>query len=222
MSGSHDEDAALMLRVQRGDLAAFETLVERYRQPIFSFIQRTLQNLDDSDDLAQQVFVQAWKASDRYRVTARFSTWLFTIARNLCLNELRRRGRHPTESLDAPRETQEGPLEREFPAGDAEPVTGEILLGELEARIEEALGDLPEVQRSALLLFREKDLSYDEIARILGVSISATKSLIHRARETLKRRLKPYLRTGAWEPGPHSGGPNSHPSTPETFPRPRV
>lgn len=208
-----------MLRVQRGDLAAFETLVERYRQPIFSFIQRTLQNLDDSEDLAQQVFVQAWKASGRYRVAARFSTWLFTIARNLCLNELRRRGRHPTESLDAPRETQEGPVEREFPVTDAEPVTGEILLGELEARIEEALGDLPEVQRSALLLFREKDLSYDEIARILGVSISATKSLIHRARETLKRRLKPYLRTGTWEPGPTPEGPAS---TPETFPRPRV
>ncbi len=218
MTASHDEDAALMLRVQRGDLAAFETLVEKYRQPVFNFIQRTIQNLEDTEDLAQQVFVQAWKAAGRYRVTARFSTWLFTIARNLCLNELRRRGRHPTESLDAPRESDEGPIDREFAGPDPAPVTGEILVGELEARIEEALADLPEGQRSALLLFREKELPYDEIARILGVSISATKSLIHRARETLKRRLKPYLRTGAWEAG---GSPRGPAAASETFPGPR-
>jgi RNA polymerase sigma-70 factor (ECF subfamily) len=215
MAAGHDEDAALMLRVQRGDLAAFETLVERHRQPVFNFILRTLQNPEDTEDLAQQVFVQTWKAAGRYRVTARFSTWLFTIARNLCLNELRRRGRHPTVPLDAPRETPEGPVEREFPGPDPEPVTGTVLLSELEARIEEALGDLPEAQRSAILLFREQDLSYDEIARVLGVSVSATKSLIHRGRETLKLRLKPYLRSGAWD---SVGGPEPAPNPPATFP----
>ena len=213
MAAGHDEDAALMLRVQRGDLAAFEILVENYRQPVFNFVQRTIRNLDDTDDLAQQVFIQAWKAADRYRATARFSTWLFTIARNLCLNELRRRGRHPTEPLDAPLETEDGPRPRELPGSDPAPVTGDVLLGELEARIEEALADLLEVQRSAILLFRDQDLPYDEIARILGVSVSATKSLIHRGRETLKLRLKAYLRSGAWEPA-------SKPAA--TFPRTRV
>lgn len=206
-----DNDAALMLRVQQGDLAAFETLVETYRQPVFNFIQRTLRDADETEDVAQQVFVQVWKAAPRYRVASRFSTWLFTIARNLCLNELRRRSRHPAESLDAPVETADGPFERDF-ADAAHGVTDQVLLTELTAKIDEALADLPESQRSAILLVREKNLPYEDIARILEVSVSATKSLIHRGRETLKRRLKAYLRSGSWSPESEDR---------ETFPPPR-
>lgn len=212
MFEGHDEDAALMLRAQQGDLAAFETLVEKYRQPVFNFIHRTIRDAAETEDLAQQVFVQAWKAAGRYRVASRFATWLFTIARNLCLNELRRRGRHPAESIDAPLELAEGSVEREFVDDRGPGVGGEVLLGELEQKIEEALADLPESQRSALLLFRDREMPYEEIARVLGVSVSATKSLIHRAREVLRARLKEYLRTGGWEA---EGRP------PETFPRPR-
>lgn len=212
-SGMKDDDAELMVRTQRGDAAAFEVLVEKYRQPVCSFVHRTLQDPDEAEDIAQQVFVQAWKAAGRYRVQARFSTWLFTIARNLCLNELRRRGRHPATSLDAPpvdgAEVPSKDLPDAHPAGG---VTGEVLLGELEVRIEEALRDLPEAQRSAILLFREQELAYEQIAEVLGVSVSATKSLMHRARETLRRRLKAYLRSGDWTPA----GP------PETFPGNRV
>lgn len=194
-----DEDAALMLRVQQGDLAAFEALVERYKQPVFNFVLRILHDPDEAEDIAQQVFVQAWKAAGRYRVASRFSTWLYTIARNLSLNELRRRGRHRTESLDAPPDGRES----ETPAPEDARQVGvaeEVLLGELERKIEEALAALPEAQRTALLLFREKDLSYEEIAEVLGCSVAATKSLIHRARTSLKRWLKPYLRTGIWPP----------------------
>ncbi len=194
-----------MLRVQHGDLAAFESLVERYRQPVFNFIHRSLRDPDETEDLAQQVFVQVWKAAGRYRVASRFSTWLFTIARNLCLNELRRRGRHPTDSLEAAAEGgPEGPP-REIEDLRGPGVTGEVLLGELERKIEEALFDLPENQRSAILLFREKEMPYEEIARVLRVSVSATKSLIHRGRETLKRRLKAYLATGQWESSATAG-----------------
>jgi RNA polymerase sigma-70 factor (ECF subfamily) len=212
MIAGHDEDAALMLRVQRGEVGAFETLVEKYRQPILNFVQRTLQDPDEAEDVAQQVFVQAWKAAARYRVTARFSTWLYTIARNLCLNEIRRRNRHPAESMDAPVETPGGPVERTYEDLRGPAVGEQVLLGELEARIDEALADLPENQRSAILLFREQELAYEDIATILGVSVSATKSLIHRGRETLKRRLKPYLRTGAWDPAADAEA---------TFPDPR-
>lgn len=201
MTATLDEDAALMLRVQGGDAAAFEALVERYRQPVLNFVHRTLQDADEAEDVAQQAFVQAWKAAGRYRATARFSTWLFTIARNLCLNELRRRGRHPTESMEAPVETPGGPVARDYEDTRVPGVPDQVLLGELTARIEEALAALPENQRSAILLFREKDLAYEDIAQVLGVSVSATKSLIHRGRETLKGRLKPYLRTGEWTTG---------------------
>ena len=199
MAPGHDEDAALMLRVQRGDLAAFETLVERHRQPVFNFIQRTLQNLEDTEDLAQQVFLQAWKAAGRYRVTARVSTWLFTIARNLCLNEIRRRSRHPADSLDAT-----APGDDDQPLRQYEDVRNfsppdSLLHGELEEKIEAALAELPEKQRTAILLCRGDELSYEQIAEVLECSVSATKSLIHRGRETLKQKLKPYLQTGAWK-----------------------
>lgn len=216
MTDGPDDDAALMLRVQQGDLVAFEGLVAKYRQPVFNFIQRTLHDATETEDVAQQVFVQVWKAAPRYRVASRFSTWLFTIARNLCLNEIRRRSRHPAESLDAPVETPDGAFERDLADAEVRGVTDEVLLTELSDRVDEALQDLPEAQRSAILLVREKDLPYEEIASILKVSVSATKSLIHRGRETLKRRLKAYLRSGAWTPEP-----NSAPKPKTTFPPPR-
>src|ERR1041385_2787439 len=96
-----DPDAALMKRVTQGDQRAFEELVEKYKQPVFNMIYRTLPDAAEAEDLAQVVFVQVYKAAAKYRVEAKFSTWLFTIARNLCLNELRRRSRHPAQSLDA-------------------------------------------------------------------------------------------------------------------------
>src|ERR1044071_6141775 len=96
-----DPDAALMKRVTQGDQRAFEELVEKYKQPVFNFIYRTIPDAAEAEDLAQTVFVQVYKAAAKYRVEAKFTTWLFTIARNLCLNELRRRSRHPAHSMDA-------------------------------------------------------------------------------------------------------------------------
>lgn len=194
-----DPDAALMLRVKQGDTAAFTTLVEKYKQPVMNLAWRTLRDETEAEDLAQNVFVQAWKSADRYQATAKFSTWLFTIARNLCLNEIRRRVRHPAESLDQTRDdSDEQPLyqvvDKRISAAPEE-----MLRGELERKVDEALTALPENQRTALSLCRQEELSYEEIAVVLGCSLSATKSLIHRARETLKARLKPYLHSGIWE-----------------------
>src|SRR5215510_7670624 len=100
MPANPDPDAALMLRVKQGDTAAFTELVEKYKQPVMNLVYRTLRDATEAEDLAQNVFVQVYKSAPRYRTTARFTTWLFTIARNLCLNEIRRRSRHPAESLD--------------------------------------------------------------------------------------------------------------------------
>src|SRR5688500_6725786 len=101
MGASQDPDAELMLRVKRGDTAAFEELVNKYKQPVINIIFRTIHDLDEAEDLAQNVFIQVYKSADRYQVTAKFTTWLFTIARNLCLNEIRRRSRYRSESLEA-------------------------------------------------------------------------------------------------------------------------
>jgi RNA polymerase sigma-70 factor (ECF subfamily) len=199
MTGQSDPDAALMQRVTQGDQRAFEELVEKYKQPVFNMIYRTLPDAAEAEDLAQTVFIQVYKSAARYRVEAKFSTWLFTIARNLCLNELRRRSRHPADSLDASVAPDEDAPARQYEDIRNTAAPDRLIQDELVAKVSEALKDLPEAQRTAILLYQEQDKSYEEISEILDLSLSATKSLIHRARETLKQRLKPYLRTGAWK-----------------------
>src|SRR6516164_4813352 len=93
-----DPDAVLMLRVKRGDRAAFAELVEKYKQPVMNLVYRTLHDEAEAEDLAQNVFLQVYNSAKRYESLEKFSTWLFTIARNLCLNEIRRRSRHPADS----------------------------------------------------------------------------------------------------------------------------
>ncbi len=198
-----DEDAALMLLVRQGDVAAFTQLVDRWKQPVTGFVYRLLPDADEAEDIAQGVFIQLWKTASRYERQARFSTFLFTIARNLCLNEIRRRTRHPAESLDARLEPEGESVPGQFPDAGQVPADEESQRRELVTKVDEALADLPEKQRVALALCREGDLSYEEIAVVLGTTVPATKSLIHRAREILKLRLKAYLTSGAWEP---SGG----------------
>ncbi len=198
MPASPDPDAALMLRVKQGDSAAFTELVEKYKQPVMNLAFRTLRDATEAEDLAQNVFVQAWKSANRYEASAKFSTWLFTIARNLCLNEIRRRSRHPAESLDQTRDDNEDQPLHQIEDRKQASTPDQLLRGELEQKVDEAVSALPDNQRLALALCREEELSYEEIAEVLGCSLSATKSLIHRARETLKQKLKPYLKTGIW------------------------
>ena len=201
MPDQPDPDAVLMLRVKRGDRAAFAGLVEKYKQPVLNFIYRTLRDETEAEDLAQNVFLQVYKSRSRYRRTAKFSTWLFTIARNLCLNELRRRSRHPAESIEETHTDNEDQPQRQYEDKSQMAPPEKLLHGELAQKIEEARAELPENQRSAILLCRQDELSYEEIAEVLDCSLSATKSLIHRGRETLKEKLKPYLQSGEWPRG---------------------
>jgi RNA polymerase sigma-70 factor (ECF subfamily) len=199
MPADLDPDAALMLRVKRGDTAAFTGLVEKYKQPIINLCWRTLGDPAEAEDLAQNTFVQAYKSAARYEASAKFSTWLFTIARNLCLNEIRRRSRHPADSLDQTYEDSDDQPMHQVEDRRVTAPPDELLRGELEGKVEEAILSLPENQRTALLLCRQDELSYEEMAKILECSVSAVKSLIHRGRETIKQRLKPYLQTGVWQ-----------------------
>ncbi|MCF7669270.1 MAG: sigma-70 family RNA polymerase sigma factor [Verrucomicrobia bacterium] len=193
MLGNPDPDAQLMLLVKQGDISAFETLVEKYKQPITNYVARILQDRDEAEDIAQNVFIQVFKTARRYKATAKFSTWLFTIARNFCLNEIRRRSRRPADSLETTNQSQHTPAANTSTSLNPPEPSKKIFDDELIELIDEAIASLPETQKTALLLVREEELSYEDIAKILGCSLSATKSLIHRARESLKQKIKPYL-----------------------------
>jgi RNA polymerase sigma-70 factor (ECF subfamily) len=198
-----DADAALMARVkERGDLAAFETLVRNYQHSVYAMVARMLGDTRDADDIAQQAFLRVWKSARRWKPSAKFSTWLFTIVRNLTLNEIRRRKRHPTSSLDdsgAAGSTRTGqpdkPAERHERVGDqtASSPSEDLLHSELEQAVEDAIAALPENQRMALILWRYEGLPYEEIAAILKTTPSAVKSLLFRARTELKETLARYL-----------------------------
>jgi RNA polymerase sigma-70 factor, ECF subfamily len=191
-----DSDTELMLKVRRDDRVAFETLVVKYQRPVLNMVFRSLGDAAEAEDLAQNVFIQVWKSRGRYKPAAKFSTWLFTIARNTCLNEVRRRARHPADSLDKPLTDAADGSESPWLLPDVrvKSPAEHALSAELRRRVDRAVAALPEDQRTALLLLRHDHMAYEEIAKVLGCSLSATKSIIHRARATLRDQLKPYLR----------------------------
>src|SRR3954467_3279917 len=145
MSPNLDPDAALMLKVRDGDRSAFETLVEKYKQPVINLVARTVGDPTEAEDIAQHVFVQVYKSAHRYEVTAKFSTWLFTIARNLSLNEIRRRARHPADSLEAnfTNSDNEDLPSRQFEDVKVYSAPDTLLQHELEHEVEQALKELP-------------------------------------------------------------------------------
>lgn len=194
-----DPDVALILEVKKGKKDAFAVLVDKYKKPLINLLFRIVHDQTEAEDLAQATFVQVYKSLDKFNFSSRFSTWIFTIARNLALNELRRRARHPADSMELEIESEEGVILHQYEDKKSPIPCDHLVKEELIKKVEEALSKLPENQRTAIILFQQEDMSYEEIAEVLGCSISATKSLIHRARETLKAMLKPYLQTGEWE-----------------------
>jgi RNA polymerase sigma-70 factor, ECF subfamily len=190
---SSESDVALMARVRDGDSDAFRELIERHQRAVINTIHRAIGDAWEAEDLAQRVFLQVYRSAKRYQPTAKFTTWLFTITRNTILNEHRRRKRHAAESLDA----LESPANTDSVGWQAPDFTTpdpaqEVAERELQTKIMETVQQLPEAQRTAVILCRYEGLSYEEIARVLGCSVSATKSLLHRARLTLKEKLRGY------------------------------
>jgi RNA polymerase sigma-70 factor (ECF subfamily) len=143
----------------------------------------------DVEDIAQQVFIRVWKSAGRYRPRAKFTTWLLKITRNLVFNELRRTKRRAQTPLQTEPQAEEIALPDETtPAPDAS-----LLEDELRRAIENAITQLPDAQRMALILRRYEDLSYEDIAEVLDLSVPAVKSLLFRARTELRARLSKYL-----------------------------
>ena len=183
------EDVRLMRLVAQGDTRAFEELIEKHQALVAGTVARMLGSNSEVEDIAQQVFIRVWKSARRYVPRAKFTTWLLKITRNLVFNELRRTRRHAQVPLQADPGAEEIPLKDEInPAPDAS-----LLEHELQRTIEEAIMQLPESQRMALVLRRYEQLSYEQIAEVLDLSVPAVKSVLFRARTELRARLSKYL-----------------------------
>jgi RNA polymerase sigma-70 factor (ECF subfamily) len=188
-SGDDAEDVRLMRLVAGGDTTAFEQLIERHQALVAGTVARMLGSNSDVEDIAQQVFIRVWKSAGRYVARAKFTTWLLKITRNLVFNEMRRAKRHPHLPMQLEPEAEEMPLKDEATATP----DATLLQAELQAEIEKAIVLLPDTQRMALILRRYDELSYEEIADVLDLSVPAVKSLLFRARTELRERLKDYL-----------------------------
>jgi RNA polymerase sigma-70 factor (ECF subfamily) len=190
--GKSEEDAddlRLMRLVGEGDTGAFEELIEKHQALVAGTIGRMLGSNSDVEDIAQQVFIRVWKSARRYVPRAKFTTWLLKITRNLVFNELRRTKRRAQVPLQSEPGTEDPPLKDEMNlAPDAS-----LLDMELQRTIKEAILQLPETQRMALVLRRYEQLSYEEIADVLDLSVPAVKSVLFRARSELRTRLSKYL-----------------------------
>ncbi len=185
-----EESVRLMLLVRDGDVKAFEKLVELHQRTIIGTVARMLGNVDDAHDVAQQVFVRIWRSAPRYEATAKFTTWMFTITRNLVFNEMRKRSRRKEVSME-PEHEDDAPKQFAHPmAPGADTLTQQA---ELERALDDAIAKLPEKQRLAVVMRRYEDAPYEDICAVLNMSLPAVKSLLFRARTELRKHLAVYL-----------------------------
>ncbi len=176
-----------MLELKQGDRSAFEALMRKYYPRILNFNYRFFSNRQTAEDLSQDVFMKVYKSAWRYRPRSRFQTWLYTIAKNVCLNELRRK-RNLMVSLDETHPAGESEMRKEIADPGDDPGRA-ILQKEKVALIRAAINDLPENQKIAVILKRYEHFSYAQIAATLNVTDKAVKSLLSRAKINLKHRL---------------------------------
>ena len=170
-----EKEVALMERIASDDQSAMEELLELWKMPIFRFFLRSLNHHEDAEDLTQRVFIRIYRSSERYLPQAKFSTWIFTIARNLLIDEIKKRKRRPQVVFD----------EHIEKVGDGEGGRSE----ELTEILMKHLDTIPENHRTALLLRVQRELSYREIAEVLQTTEASVKTWIHRARLNLRKSL---------------------------------
>jgi RNA polymerase sigma-70 factor (ECF subfamily) len=181
-------DAEVMLRVKAGDQSAFDFLVQKYRRPLVSFMYRMARNTAAAEDLAQEVFLRVYRSRGSYEASAKFTTWLYRIATNLAVNHARdTRKERPevTVSLDEPDEETGTTMD----VADGTMTAEESLVRAIRSKVEA----LPERQKLAVIMHKYQQMDYKQIADVLKLSESATKSLLFRAYETLREQLKEFV-----------------------------
>ncbi len=181
-----DFDAELMLRVKEGDGASFGVLLEKHRSSVIHFLYRMVQNHAVAEELAQEAFLRVYRSRVTYEPTAKFTTWLFRIATHLALNALRDgKNERSQERLDD--DSSDMPVRQ---VSDLRPSVEQSMVYQAKlAEIRSAIAALPEKQRAAVLMHKYEEMEYSQIAKVLGCSESAVKSLLFRAYETLRARL---------------------------------
>jgi len=186
-------DAEVMLRVKAGDESAFEYLLQKYRRSMVSFMYRMAHNSAAAEDLAQEVFLRVYRSRGSYEASAKFTTWLYRIATNLAVNyarDTRRERPENTVSLDEPADN----TGRTMDIPDASLTVEEMLVRqERLAAVRQRVQALPERQRMAVVMHKYQQMDYRQIAEVLKLSESATKSLLFRAYETLREQMKKFV-----------------------------
>jgi len=177
-AGKADSDAMLMLEAAGGSEHALRMIIEKWKTPLINFFYRSVHNAHTAEDLSQKTFINLYRARTSYEPKSKFSTYLFHIARTVLINEYRQTVRRPADATD--------PMEMPCPA-EAAP---RERIAELEEIFEKTLETLPENQRTAILLLKQQDLSYEQIAAVMKTTPSSVKTWIHRARIALKEALK--------------------------------
>lgn len=193
MDSEHEGSTSLMIRLQNGEDSALNQIMAEWQKPLVSFIFRYVGNQSEAFDLAQETFVRVYQNRLRYQPKAKFSSWLFTIASNLCRNHIRWETRHPTVAL-TPSET-DGPARAAdaFPSPDGTPLDS-AEANELARCVKESIQSLPHDLKTVVLLFEYEDLSYEEISGVLGCSPKAVETRLYRARKILREKLARFQR----------------------------
>ena len=186
-------DHELLADIKDGDEAAFQEIVRRYRNPITNFVYRMLDDYERSVELAQETFIRVFTSASRYQANYSFSTYIYRIATNLAISELRRRKRRKFVSLFSPYTADNGDAV-ELDPPDRNPLQDESLINdERRKAVARAITSLPEKYRAAIVLRDVEGLSYDRIAEVLKLSEGTVKSRINRARNLLKEKLSVYI-----------------------------
>lgn len=186
----NEEDVALMARIAKGDEHAFGILVAKHQHAVIGTVAKMTNRSADTEDIAQQVFLRLWKSAPRYTPTAKFTTFLFTITRNLVFNETRKKSRRKEHSFDEQQDDWNATIPDESPSSRPDRSLEQSELREL---VDRAIAALPEKQRLAVILRRYEEMPYEEIANVLDLSIPAVKSQLFRARTALRESLASYL-----------------------------
>ncbi len=196
VTSAHEDlsDEELVQRFHAGDAAAFEVVLRRYQRPLFNFILRSVRERDRAEELLQDVFLKVIQKSAEFQGNSKFSTWLYTIARNLCIDTSRKMVFRRHRSLDAPLKAEEAEgatlLDR---VASGTPEADRTAIGQdLQARIAAAVDDLPEEQREVFLMRELQNMAFKDIADVVGVPENTVKSRMRYALERLQRALAEY------------------------------